>query len=236
MAIACHHLKKVYESGEGIFDLSFNVGAGRIHGFLGPNGSGKTTTLKIMAQLICPTEGQCLLANSSVGYLPEKAPLYLSMRVREYLELVFDLYSTRPSQRQSMVDSTIEQCGLVKVQKMFMAHLSKGFRQRVGVAQALVHGPSILILDEPFVGLDLESRAYIRELFLNLKRRGHSLIFSTHQLSEVEKICDELTIIKEGRLIYTGLMEEFLSQGKSPLFPFSQKNNFEEKLMRELRP
>jgi len=212
--------------------ISFQVREGEIVGFLGPNGAGKTTTMRILTGFLRPTKGraevagydvteQSLAARRHLGYLPENVPLYSEMRVEEYLTYRAKLKGVPRSQRQARVDYVIERCRLKEMRHRLCGTLSKGYRQRVGLADALVHDPDILILDEPTVGLDpiqvRETRAVIREL-----GQDHTVLLSTHILPEVEMICERAIIIHRGRIALDKPLEELQ---RSPLLEVAVNAN-----------
>jgi ABC-2 type transport system ATP-binding protein len=191
-------------------DISFQVKKSTIHGFLGPNGAGKSTTMNIISGLIPPTSGQVKILGQNVrdltnqtqkyiGFLPEHPPLYLNMTVQDYLVFVTKINLNNSNN----VDKIIEQCSLQKVEKRLIGNLSKGYRQRVAIAAALVTDPEIVILDEPTVGLDPISIIEIRELILSLKEK-HTILLSTHILHEVSLLCSDITIINNGSILSSG--------------------------------
>ena len=198
-------------------DLSFRVEKGEVLGFLGPNGAGKTTTMRILTGFIPPTAGTAtvsgcdvlkepLKAKSRVGYLPENPPIYPEMSVRNYLDFVARIKGVEPKQRSSRVAQAIERTSLGEVTENLTGKLSKGFRQRVGLAQALVHDPEVLILDEPTTGLDPQQINETRELIRKLAG-DHTIILSTHILPEVAMTCDRVAIISGGQLVAQGTAE-----------------------------
>ena len=201
-------------------EVTFSVRKGEVLGFLGPNGAGKTTTMRILTGSLGATGGEVLVAGhdmrtrsraarGAIGYLPEVPPLYPSMRVRSYLDYAARLRGVGSSIRRSRVDQALERAGLTDVAGRLIDHLSKGYRQRVGVAQALVHEPSLLILDEPTAGLDPAQVAEIRQLIRELKG-DHTIVLSTHILGEVRAVCDRVLIINKGRRIAGPATEEEL--------------------------
>jgi ABC-2 type transport system ATP-binding protein len=200
--IAVKNLNKTYGVNIAIDQLNFSVGQGAIHGFLGPNGAGKSTTLNIIAGVLRQSSGT-VKTEGEIGYLPENLPLYRKMLVTEYLIFVGSLRGLNGAELSSQVEDVLNKCGLKAVEKRLIANLSKGYCQRIGVAQALMGRPKILILDEPTVGLDPHSLVEMRELMLTLKK-DHTILFSSHQLSEVQLLCDELTIINRGKVVVTG--------------------------------
>jgi ABC-2 type transport system ATP-binding protein len=216
-------LTKDYGTVVAVRDVSFSVGRGEVVGFLGPNGAGKSTTLRILAGFLGATSGKVrvngydlgdasLLARASLGYMPEAAPLYTELRVREYLEFRARLKKVPRAKRAASVERAMERANLREVSETTIGHLSKGFRQRVGLADALVADPPLLILDEPTAGLDpnqvREVRALIKEL-----ANDHTVLLSTHILSEVEATCQRALVIDRGRLVAQGTLEE-LSRGR----------------------
>ncbi len=216
-------LTKAYGTVVAVRDVSFSVGRGEVVGFLGPNGAGKSTTLRILAGFLGPTAGKVrvnghdvaddsLLARASLGYMPEASPLYPELRVREYLEFRARLKKLPRGKRASAVQRAIERASLKDMSETTIGHLSKGYRQRVGLADALVADPPLLILDEPTAGLDpnqvREVRALIKEL-----ASDHTVLLSTHILSEVEATCQRALVIDRGRLVAQGTLEE-LSKGR----------------------
>jgi len=216
-------LTKDYGSVVAVRDVSFSVGRGEVVGFLGPNGAGKSTTLRILAGFLGATRGKVtinghdvgeasLLARASLGYMPELAPLYPELRVREYLEFRARLKRVPRAKRGSSIERALERANLRDMSETTIGHLSKGYRQRVGLADALVADPPLLILDEPTAGLDpnqvREVRALIKELAAD-----HTVLLSTHILSEVEATCQRALVIDRGRLVAQGTLEE-LSRGR----------------------
>lgn len=221
MAVEVQHLTKRYGPQAAVDDISFRVERGQVLGFLGPNGAGKSTTMKIATGFIPPTSGTVLLEGHDVrtdpmavrrvvGYLPEHNPLYLDQYVPEYLGFIAGLHGLRGETRTRRVSEMIGLVGLERERHKKIGALSKGYRQRVGLAQALVHDPAVLILDEPTTGLDPNQILEIRAL---IKRIGHdkTVIFSTHILQEVRAICDRVVIINRGQLVADAPVEE-LSQ------------------------
>jgi ABC-2 type transport system ATP-binding protein len=216
-------LTKDYGTVLAVRDVTFSVGRGEVVGFLGPNGAGKSTTLRILAGFLGATSGKVringldiaedsLAARASLGYMPEAAPLYPELRVREYLEFRARLKRVPRAQRSASVKRAIERASLVDMTETTIGHLSKGYRQRVGLADALVADPPLLILDEPTAGLDpnqvREVRALIQELATD-----HTVLLSTHILSEVEATCQRALVIDKGRLVAQGTLAE-LAKGR----------------------
>lgn len=211
LVIQVENLTKKYGDHLAIDHLSFKINKGEVVGFLGPNGAGKSTTMKIITGFMAPSSGTALVGGFDVfenpievkkriGYLPETPPVYSDMLVRDYLTYVAELKGVEANRLKSFVDRAIEKTQLQKVEKRLIQNLSKGFRQRVGIAQALVSDPEILILDEPTVGLDPKQVSEIRDLILEL-RGQHTLILSTHILPEVQATCERIIIIHQGKIV-----------------------------------
>jgi len=231
MAITVKNLTKYYGTEKAIDNISFNVNTGEILGFLGPNGAGKTTTMKIITCYMPPTSGtvevegynifdHSLEVRRKIGYLPELNPLYLDMNVVEFLEYSARLRGLRDGILKSRLKEMIEVCGLIEVRHKDIGELSKGYRQRVGLAQAMIHDPEVLILDEPTSGLDPNQIIEIRNLIKKLGR-AKTVILSTHILSEVQATCDRVIIINEGVIVADGtlaqLQQEFRGSEKVSL-------------------
>jgi len=218
MAIAVRNLTKLYGTEKAVDNISFDVKTGEILGFLGPNGAGKTTTMKIITCYMPPTEGtveveglniadHSLEVRKKIGYLPEMNPLYLDMNVLEYLEYSARLHGLKDVLLRSRMKEMIDVCGIADVRHKDIGELSKGFRQRVGLAQAMIHEPEVLILDEPTSGLDPNQIVEIRNLIRQLGR-AKTVVLSTHILSEVQATCDRVIIINEGTIAADGTLEE----------------------------
>ncbi len=209
--------------------VSFTAEAGDVVGFLGPNGAGKTTTMRILTGFLPATDGTAkigghdifeepLAARRAVGYLPETPPLYPEMDVQGYLHYVAKIKDVPRKQRHDAVDRAMQRCGLAEVKRRVIGALSKGFRQRVGIAQAIVHDPAVLILDEPTVGLDPIQIREIRSLIADLAApregaRGHTIVLSTHILAEVEAICRRVIIINRGKKVLDTPLAELTKDG-----------------------
>lgn len=209
--IEVRDLTKDYGSRRAINKLNFSISKGDVVGFLGPNGAGKSTTMKIITGFMAPSQGSASVAGFDVfenplevkkriGYLPETPPVYGDMYVRDYLRYVAALKKVPHDKIERCVDYAIEKTNLGDVQKRLIQHLSKGFKQRVGIAQAIVSEPEVLILDEPTVGLDPKQVAEIRDLVKSLKGH-HTIILSTHILPEVEATCEKVIIINKGQIV-----------------------------------
>ena len=212
------HLNKNYGSHPAIRDLTFSVADGQVYGLLGPNGAGKSTIMNILTGYLAPTGGEVKVAGFSlpeqaqqakacVGYLPEQPPLYPEMTVQEYLDFAAELKGVKKAQRREQVQQAARRTGLDQVMPRLIRSLSKGYRQRVGIAQALLGAPQLIILDEPTVGLDpaqvIEIRRLIREL-----GKSHTVILSSHILSEVQAVCSQVLILSKGHLVAVGAPEQ----------------------------
>lgn len=236
--IEVKQLTKKYGDRLAIEGLNFQLKENEVLGFLGPNGAGKSTTMKLMTGYMAPTSGTITIdgfdiqdepirAKNLIGYLPELPPVYPQMRVIDYLKFVADLKQVDKSKKNKFIQSAMEKTELGQVQKRFIGHLSKGFQQRVGLAQALVSQPKYLILDEPTVGLDPKQVAGVRSLLKELKKE-HSIILSTHILSEVQATCDSIVIINESKIITHGNLQEIsdrLSGGSKLIIKVVQKSS-----------
>ena len=209
--IEVKNLTKRYGNHLAVDHLNFTVESGKIYGFLGPNGAGKSTTMNIMTGYLGATEGQVLIdghdilkepeeAKKNIGYLPEIPPLYMEMTVREYLEFAAELKGIKKDKRESQIEEVIRLAKLRDVENRLIQNLSKGYKQRVGLAQAVLGFPEIIILDEPTVGLDPKQIIEIRDLIKGMKQK-HTVILSSHILSEVRAVCDYVLIISHGKLV-----------------------------------
>ena len=214
-------LSKRFGDVQALNDVTFKVEKGQIVGFLGANGAGKTTTMDILCGCIGADYGEARIAGYDIttqpfdakrrlGYLPDEPPLYTDMVVRDYIEYSARLHKVEKTKIKSSVDKTIEQLSLGDVQNRLVGNLSKGFRQRVGLAQAIVHDPDVLVLDEPTEGLDPNQIVHIRELIRSLAGQ-HTIILSSHILSEVQNTCDHIVIINKGRIVKQGTYEELVT-------------------------
>ncbi|MFC5271709.1 gliding motility-associated ABC transporter ATP-binding subunit GldA [Adhaeribacter terreus] len=224
MSVEVKNLIKIYGSQRAVDDISFTVKSGEIVGFLGPNGAGKSTTMKIATCYVPPTSGTVKVCGfdveenpvevrKHVGYLPEHNPLYLDMYVKEYLEFIGSLHNLSGSALQKRVKEMVDLVGLQLEQGKKIGALSKGYRQRVGLAQALVHNPDVLILDEPTTGLDPNQIQEIRTVIKNIGREK-TVIFSTHIMQEVAAICDRVVIINRGKLVADSSVADLESNTK----------------------
>lgn len=209
--IEVNNLVKRYGNHLAVDHLSFQVEPGKIYGFLGPNGAGKSTTMNIMTGYIAPTEGTVTIngydivkdpeeAKKCIGYLPEIPPLYQEMTVKEYLKFVAELKKIKGKERENRISEVMEMTMITEVSERLIRNLSKGYKQRVGLAQAILGYPEVIILDEPTVGLDPKQIIEIRELIKKLSEK-HTIILSSHILSEVQAVCDEIMIISKGKLV-----------------------------------
>jgi len=210
MSIQVTNLTKVYGAQRAVDGISFNLKPGEIVGFLGPNGAGKSTTMKMLTGYLKPSGGtakvaeydvvdQSMPAKRSIGYLPEHNPLYLDMYVREFLLFSGKLYGMKGESLKARVDEMVQLCGLEVEKRKKIGQLSKGYRQRVGLAQSFLHDPAVLILDEPTTGLDPNQILEIREL-IRTAGKNKTVLFSTHIMQEVEALCDRVIIINKGKV------------------------------------
>lgn len=222
MSIQITNLSKQYGQQRAVDAITFQVSPGEIVGFLGPNGAGKSTTMKIATGYLCPDEGTVLVnghnvqtdpmaVRRSVGYLPEHNPLYLDLYVREYLRFAGALHSMSGAMLKHRIAEVIEQVGLTSEQGKRIGQLSKGYRQRVGLAQAFLHNPPVLILDEPTTGLDPNQLADIRQVIKTVGR-DKTVLFSTHIMQEVEALCDRVIIINKGKIVADSPLAQLRAQ------------------------
>ena len=209
--ITVEHLSKRYGDVLAVDDLSFTIEDGHIYGFLGPNGAGKSTTLNIITGCLAATSGEIKIdghdiyeeereAKRLIGYLPEIPPLYIDQTPREYLKFVAEAKGVKKADIEAEIDRVIEETHITEMQNRLIKHLSKGYRQRVGISQALIGNPSVIILDEPTVGLDPMQIIEIRDLIAELGKK-HTVILSSHILSEIQAICEKVLIIYKGKLV-----------------------------------
>lgn len=222
MDIRVQNLVKTYDTQRAVDDISFEVKSGEILGFLGPNGAGKTTTMKIITCYMAPSDGDVKIGSysirddqekikRSIGYLPEHNPLYLDMPVMEYLGFAAAIQGVPKSEINGRIREMVRLCGLDKEKHKKIGELSKGYRQRVGLAQAMIHDPAVLILDEPTTGLDPNQIVEIRELIRTVGQ-AKTVILSTHILPEVEATCDRIIIINDGQLAAQGTPRDLRQQ------------------------
>lgn len=229
MDIVVENLTKIYGNQRAVDNISFRVKAGEVLGFLGPNGAGKTTTMKAITTYLIPNQGDIKVGDYSIhknpeeikkiiGYLPESNPLYQEMPIIDYLKFVAELQGIEKPKIREKILEMVEICGLEGEKHKKIGELSKGYKQRVGLAQALIHDPEVLILDEPTSGLDPNQIVEIRELIKKIGRRK-TVILSSHILAEVEATCDRIMIINKGKIVADGTAEELRkhAQGKEIL-------------------
>jgi ABC-2 type transport system ATP-binding protein len=225
--IQVNHLTKMYGTRTAVNNLSFEIKKGEIVGFLGPNGAGKSTTMKILTGFMPATSGKASIAGfdvftdsthvkRNVGYLPENPPVYLEMQVDDYLAFAARLHQVPSAKVQSAVDHVLQKTALGSVKKRLIGNLSKGFRQRVGLAQALIHNPQVLILDEPTVGLDPKQIIEIRELIKSLAG-DHTVILSSHILPEVTATCQRIIVINQGQIVAEDTLDRLTTRLKKGL-------------------
>jgi len=220
--IEVNKITKEFGSIKAVSNVTFSVDKGEILGFLGPNGAGKSTTMRILAGIFPPTQGQVRISGfdlntqvmevrKRIGYLPEQMPLYPELTVSQYLDFVVSFWDFDASKKRSQIEKVIDQCGLESVKGALLKRLSRGYRQRVGLAQALVHDPEVLILDEPTVGLDPKQIRDIRDLIKSFQGKK-TVILSTHILPEVSMTCQKVLIIDKGTIIAEGTPESLTQQ------------------------
>jgi ABC-2 type transport system ATP-binding protein len=216
------NLSRLFGANYAVKDVSFNLERGEVLGFLGPNGAGKSTTMRMLTGNLAPTEGAVDIcgfdmledpkkAKSMIGYLPEMRPLYKELTVDEYLTIAARFHNVPAKKINQSVDRAKDRCGLMHMSKRLIENLSNGYQQRVCIAQAIIHEPEIVILDEPTVGLDPIQIREIRKLIKEIGK-NHSVILSTHILPEVEMVCDRVQIINQGSLVFHGSIEELKQQ------------------------
>lgn len=222
VTVEATELTRAYGSRAAVSDVSFNLSKGEVLGFLGPNGAGKSTTMKMLTGNLAPTSGTVKIcgidmienpkeAKALIGYLPETPPLYRELTVDEFLTVAARLHGVSRVHVKKAVQTAKERCGLTEMSKRLIENLSKGYQQRVGIAQAIIHNPMVVILDEPTVGLD---PIQIRDIRALIKELGgeHSVILSTHILPEVEMVCDHVQIIHKGQLVFNGAIDVLREQ------------------------
>jgi ABC-2 type transport system ATP-binding protein len=222
MSLQIKGLTKIFGRQKAVDNISFDIAEGEIVGFLGPNGAGKSTTMKIATGYLPPTEGVVYVGGYDVvsnpldvkqvtGYLPEHNPLYLDMFVHEYLNFTGSLYGLRGNKLKLRVGAMVEQCGLQREQNKKIEALSKGYRQRVGLAQALIHNPKVLILDEPTSGLDPNQLVEIRNLIKDISH-NKTVVFSTHIMQEVRALCDRVILISKGKVVADDSLDNLMNR------------------------
>ena len=242
--IQVKELKKYYNEIKALDGISFEVKKGEVLGFLGPNGAGKTTTMKILTGFIAPTSGEVIIDNldlladaikikEKIGYLPESVPLYTDMKVFEYLKFVAELRGVPKSKLAAKIKEMVKVCGLGKVIKQNIGELSKGYKQRTALAQAMIHDPQILILDEPTSGLDPNQIVEIRDLIKKIGEKK-TVILCTHILQEVQAVCSRVIIINEGKIVAVGTPQELQSQFKGKSYITCQIKNAEPDKVKEI--
>lgn len=247
MSVSVNNLTKKYQTQRAVDNISFEVKTGEVLGFLGPNGAGKTTTMKIITGYMAPSDGDVKINGISVleepqkikpliGYLPESNPLYHEMQVLEYLEFIGQLQNLSKNRIQERIAEMVKVCGLNVEKHKKIGELSKGYKQRVGLAQALIHDPEILILDEPTTGLDPNQIVEIRNLIREIGREK-TVILSTHILPEVEATCDRILIINDGKIVADGTSESLRkqAQGQEVLKVGIAEANNKDKVITELQ-
>ena len=232
--IQVQNLTKRYGNLVAIDNVSFRVGQGEILGFLGPNGAGKTTTMRIISGYMPPTDGTVrvgdfdvledpIKAKRQIGYLPENPPLYNDMTVQGYLDFVADIKNVSGKNKKAKIDLAMERCGITDVRKRLIGNLSKGYRQRIGIAQAIVHDPAVLVLDEPTIGLDPKQIIEIRYLIKSLAG-DRTVILSTHLLPEVTMTCTRVVIINEGKIVLEESLETLSQRANGAQMLFLKLN------------
>jgi ABC-2 type transport system ATP-binding protein len=239
MSIIVENITKTYGNQKALDNVSFSIGSGQIVGFLGPNGAGKSTMMKIITTYISQTEGvvsvndynvaiEPMLVKQSVGYLPEHNPLYLDMYVKEYIQFNASIHGIT----QNRIDEIIKQVGLTPEVHKKISQLSKGYRQRIGLAVALLHDPEVLILDEPTTGLDPNQLVEIRNLIKEIGKTK-TVLFSTHIMQEVEAVCDRVIIINKGKIVIDKNLNE-LKSNKEQLIEVEFDLRIEEQLLQQI--
>jgi ABC-2 type transport system ATP-binding protein len=243
MSIEVKALTKIYGDQKAVDAISFNINKGEIVGFLGPNGAGKSTTMKMITGYLAPDEGDItvsgidvkkdpLASKKKIGYLPESNALYYDMYIKEYLGFVADLHSI--SNRQQAINNVVEQVGLTPEKNKKIGQLSKGYKQRVGIAAALLHNPEVLILDEPTSGLDPNQIVEIRQVIKD-QGRDKMVLFSSHILQEVEAICDRVIIINKGKIVADDKLSHLQKQSSLNIVRVSFKEPLEQEWLQRLQ-
>lgn len=222
MKLCVKHLKRYFGPTKAVDDISFSFGAGQIYGFIGPNGAGKTTTMRILATLDEPTEGEVTiddqsildrpeLARRMVGYMPDNLPTHRDLSVHEYLDFFARAYSIHNPKRDAIVEGVEQFANLMGIRDKSLNALSKGMKQRVSLARAIIHDPPLLVLDEPAAGLDPRARVELRELLRQLSQQGKAILISSHILTELAEICDGALILEHGKIVAGGSISDILS-------------------------
>ncbi len=220
--IEVHNLSKSYGDFIAVSDVSFSASKGQIVGFLGPNGAGKTSTIRMLSTYLPPTSGTAKVAGfdivaqadkvrQKIGYLPENPPLYGEMTVVEYLKFIAEIKGVPRASSASRIEEVMERCFIVDVRNKLCQHLSRGYRQRVGLAQAIIHDPEVIILDEPTSGLDPRQIIEIRGLIRSLGQ-SHTVLLSTHILPEVASVCNKVVIINRGRVVIESMLNQLTKE------------------------
>ena len=234
MSIRVNNLSKQYGQQRAVDDISFSVNEGEIVGFLGPNGAGKSTTMKVITGFLPPTSGAVFVGGENVmenpravkgmtGYLAEHNPLYHDMFVHEFLDFIAQIFGLKAERKTKRIAEMVHLCGLGAEQNKKIGALSKGYRQRVGLAQALIHDPKVLVLDEPTSGLDPNQLVEIRNLIRTVSR-NKTVLFSSHILQEVEALCDRVVVINQGKIVADDRIENLLNAGvKFTIVEFSNE-------------
>jgi ABC-2 type transport system ATP-binding protein len=223
--LSAQSLSRYYGNQLAVNGVDFELSQGEVLGFLGPNGAGKSTSMKMLSGNLAPDHGQIQIngfdllsqpkqAKAHIGYLPEQPPLYKELSVKEFLSFCAKLNLIPANNRQAAINSVIDRCGLGKVGKRLIGHLSNGYQQRVGIAQAIIHNPAVVILDEPTSGLDPIQIREIRQLIRDIANE-HSVILSTHILPEVQMLCDRVQIINQGKIVFSGDVSTLSEQRQS---------------------
>lgn len=227
MRVNVVNLKKHYGRTRAVDNISFAFVSGQIFGFVGPNGAGKTTTMRILATLDEPTAGEAYVdgvsvveypekARKLVGYMPDNLPTHRDMSVHDYLDFFARAYGLKGTHRREVVERIEEFTGLIGIREKFLIALSKGMKQRVSLARALLHDPPVLIMDEPAAGLDPRARVELRELLKVLAGQGKAILISSHILTELAEICNGVVIIEHGRILRAGTLDQILAGGDAP--------------------
>lgn len=243
MSVKVQQLTKIYGHQKAVDAISFEINTGEIVGFLGPNGAGKSTTMKMLTSFIAPTTGtasicgkdiieESLEVRKKVGYLPENNPLYYDMYVKEYLDFAAGIYKL--SNKKQRIADMVEMTGLSREQNKKIGQLSKGYKQRVGLAQAMIHNPEVLILDEPTSGLDPNQLVDIRELITDLGKEK-TVILSTHIMQEVEAMCSKVVIINKGKIVANNSVADISKRKqKGQVVKFKTKESFKQKTIESI--